>query len=125
MEWIPLSASVFNIINGMYASLISTSERNCDLRVCVCVCVHTSVCVCVCVSQEEEGVLYVRQQRLQSVGGFSLVLLHSLAHVACGEMDSDSGPAFQRTFFKVQHGHACTHTRTQTHMHTHAHTHTP
>ncbi|XP_031439943.1 uncharacterized protein si:dkey-103g5.4 [Clupea harengus] len=51
--------------------------------------------------QEEEGVLYVRQQRLQSVGGFSLVLLHSLAHVACGEMDSDSGPAFQRTFFKA------------------------
>ncbi|XP_048122972.1 uncharacterized protein si:dkey-103g5.4 [Alosa alosa] len=51
--------------------------------------------------QAEEEMLSVRQQRLQSVGGFSLVLLHCLAHIACGDMHSDNSPAFQRTFFKT------------------------
>ncbi|XP_062377906.1 uncharacterized protein si:dkey-103g5.4 [Sardina pilchardus] len=51
--------------------------------------------------QVEEEMLSVRQQRLQSVGGFSLVLLHCLAHIACGDMHSDTSPAFQRTFFKA------------------------
>ncbi|XP_063062403.1 uncharacterized protein LOC134455311, partial [Engraulis encrasicolus] len=45
-----------------------------------------------------EKTLYVRQQRLQSVGGFSLVLLHCLAHIACGDMHSDNTHTFTRTF---------------------------
>ncbi|KAL2085392.1 hypothetical protein ACEWY4_018712 [Coilia grayii] len=51
--------------------------------------------------KEEEGTLYVRMQRLQSVGGFSVVLLHCLAHIACGDMHSDSSHTFHRTFFKA------------------------
>ncbi|KAJ3590432.1 hypothetical protein NHX12_008383 [Muraenolepis orangiensis] len=49
---------------------------------------------------EAEERLFVRRQRLQSVGGFSLLLLHCLSHVAVGDMSSDSSPAFQRHFFK-------------------------
>ncbi|KAM3615726.1 uncharacterized protein V6R79_006907 [Siganus canaliculatus] len=51
--------------------------------------------------QEAEETLFVRRQRLQSVGGFSLLLIHSLSHIKIKHMDSDSGPAFQRLFFKI------------------------
>ncbi|XP_047191720.1 uncharacterized protein si:dkey-103g5.4 isoform X2 [Scophthalmus maximus] len=51
--------------------------------------------------QEAEEMLFVRRQRLQSVGGFSLLLLHCLSHVKIKDMSSDSSPAFQRIFFKV------------------------
>ncbi|XP_047451086.1 uncharacterized protein LOC125014093 [Mugil cephalus] len=51
--------------------------------------------------QEAEETLYVRRQRLQSVGGFSLLLLHCLSHVKVNDMSSDSSPAFQRLFFKA------------------------
>ncbi|XP_044059103.1 uncharacterized protein si:dkey-103g5.4 isoform X2 [Siniperca chuatsi] len=51
--------------------------------------------------QEAEGTLFVRRQRLQSVGGFSLLLLHCLSHVKMKDMSSDSSPAFQRLFFKT------------------------
>eukprot|EP00064_Thunnus_orientalis_P004272 superscaffoldBa00000385_g4283 len=49
---------------------------------------------------EAEEALFVRRQRLQSVGGFSLLLLHCLSHVKIKDMSSDSSPAFQRLFFK-------------------------
>ncbi|GLD57322.1 uncharacterized protein AKAME5_000956100 [Lates japonicus] len=51
--------------------------------------------------QEAEEMLFVRRQRLHSVGGFSLLLLHCLSHVKIKDMTSDSSPAFQRLFFKV------------------------
>ncbi|XP_030261233.1 uncharacterized protein LOC115574093 isoform X5 [Sparus aurata] len=51
--------------------------------------------------QEAEETLFVRRQRLQSVGGFSLLLLHCLSHVKIKDMSSDSSPAFQRLFFKI------------------------
>lgn len=50
--------------------------------------------------------LFVRRQRLQSAGGFSLLLLHCLCHVKVNDMNTDSSPAFQRLFYKV-------HTNTQ------------
>ncbi|CAL8351040.1 unnamed protein product [Lota lota] len=50
--------------------------------------------------QDAEERLFVRRQRLQSVGGFSLLLLHCMSHVSVGDMNSDSSPAFQRLFFK-------------------------
>ncbi|KAM7413322.1 hypothetical protein PAMA_020625 [Pampus argenteus] len=50
---------------------------------------------------EAEETLFVRRQRLQSVGGFSLLLLHCLSHIKIEDMRSDSSPAFQRIFFKV------------------------
>lgn len=45
--------------------------------------------------------LFIRRQRLQSLGGFSLLLLHCLSHVALQDMSGDSGPAFRRLFFRV------------------------
>ncbi|XP_064840268.1 uncharacterized protein si:dkey-103g5.4 [Oncorhynchus masou masou] len=51
--------------------------------------------------QEAEKTVFVRRQRLQSVGGFSLLLLHCLSHVAVGDMSVDSSPTFQRAFFKL------------------------
>ncbi|KAF7667131.1 hypothetical protein LDENG_00077930, partial [Lucifuga dentata] len=51
--------------------------------------------------QEAEETLFVRRQRLQSVGGFSLLLLHCLSHISVKDMSYDSNPAFQRLFFKV------------------------
>ncbi|CAB1347519.1 unnamed protein product, partial [Coregonus sp. 'balchen'] len=49
---------------------------------------------------EAEQTVFVRRQRLQSVGGFSLLLLHCLSHIAVGDMSVDSSPTFQRAFFK-------------------------
>ncbi|KAK1900668.1 ABC transporter G family member 28 [Dissostichus eleginoides] len=49
---------------------------------------------------EAEQTLFIRRQRLQSVGGFSLLLLHCLSHIKIKDMSSDSSPAFQRLFFK-------------------------
>ncbi|XP_072314346.1 uncharacterized protein [Eucyclogobius newberryi] len=51
--------------------------------------------------QEAEETLFVRRQRLQSVGGFSLLLLHCLCHIRLKDMTSDSSPTFQRLFFKA------------------------
>ncbi|XP_030633960.1 uncharacterized protein si:dkey-103g5.4 [Chanos chanos] len=51
--------------------------------------------------QEADETLYVRSERLQSVGGFSLLLLHCAAHISTGDMSDDSCPSFQRAFFKV------------------------
>ncbi|XP_061637986.1 uncharacterized protein si:dkey-103g5.4 isoform X9 [Phyllopteryx taeniolatus] len=51
--------------------------------------------------QEADETLFVRRQRLQSVGGFSLLLLHCLSHVATKDMSNDSAPAFGRLFCKV------------------------
>nr|XP_046246188.1 uncharacterized protein LOC124059852 [Scatophagus argus] len=51
--------------------------------------------------QEAEETLFVRRQRLQSVGGFSLLLHHCLSHVKIKDMSSDANPAFQRLFFKT------------------------
>ncbi|XP_041654027.1 uncharacterized protein si:dkey-103g5.4 [Cheilinus undulatus] len=51
--------------------------------------------------QEAEETLFVRRQRLQSVGGFSLLLLHCLSHIKVNDMSSDSSPHFQRLFYKT------------------------
>ncbi|XP_071353450.1 uncharacterized protein [Trachinotus anak] len=51
--------------------------------------------------QEAEEMLFVRRQRLHSVGGFSLLLLHCLSHVKVKDMSTDASPAFQRLFFNV------------------------
>ncbi|KAI2656226.1 Teneurin-4 [Labeo rohita] len=50
---------------------------------------------------EGQKTLFVRSQRLQSVGGLSLLLMHCAAHISTGQMSTDSTPAFQRAFFKV------------------------
>lgn len=54
-----------------------------------------------CLQQGSRRTLFIRRQRLQSAGGFSLLLLHCLSHVALRDMSCDSSPAFRRLFFRV------------------------
>nr|XP_061828831.1 uncharacterized protein LOC133614686 [Nerophis lumbriciformis] len=51
--------------------------------------------------QEADKTLFVRRQRLQSVGGFSLLLLHCLSHVAIKDLTTDYSPDFQRYYCQV------------------------
>ncbi|XP_018598255.2 uncharacterized protein LOC108928686 isoform X2 [Scleropages formosus] len=50
--------------------------------------------------QEAEKNLFVRRQRLWSEGGFSLLLLHCVSHIAVGNLCTDNTD-FQRVFFQV------------------------
>merc|ERR1712136_223017 len=45
--------------------------------------------------------LYVRTERLSSVGDFVMVVIHSMAHVAAKQMNDDTDPYFLRAFFKA------------------------
>lgn len=47
--------------------------------------------------------LCVRQERLESVGEYALVLAHALAHVHIGSMVADSDPAFMYEFHRCLH----------------------
>ncbi|XP_041098190.1 uncharacterized protein si:dkey-103g5.4 isoform X2 [Polyodon spathula] len=51
--------------------------------------------------QEAQKILFIRRQRLQSVGGFTLLLLHCVSHIAAGGMTSDSCPVFLRLFYQA------------------------
>ena len=44
-------------------------------------------------------ILYLRQERLQNVGEFVLVLVHSLSHINTGSFTSDSDPVFVKEFY--------------------------
>ena len=44
--------------------------------------------------------LYLRRDRLESVGEFVLVLVHTLSHVKVEDMMDDSDPAFVKEFYK-------------------------
>ena len=43
-------------------------------------------------------ILYVRTERMDNVGEFILVLVHCLAHIACGDLRDDSHPGFMKEF---------------------------
>ena len=45
-------------------------------------------------------ILYMRRDRLESVGDFILVLVHTLAHIKVENMIDDSDPAFVKEFYK-------------------------
>uniref|UniRef100_UPI00398E5B47 uncharacterized protein n=1 Tax=Pristiophorus japonicus TaxID=55135 RepID=UPI00398E5B47 len=45
--------------------------------------------------------LYIRQQRLASVGDFCLLLVHCLAHLTADELSDDSNPQFLKLFHQA------------------------
>lgn len=45
-------------------------------------------------------ILYMRRDRLESVGDFILVLVHTLAHIKVENMIDDSDPAFVKEFYR-------------------------
>ena len=45
-------------------------------------------------------ILYLRRDRLESVGEFVLVLVHALSHIKVKDMTDDADPAFVKEFYK-------------------------
>ncbi len=46
-------------------------------------------------------IIYIRLERLENVGEFLLVLVHTLAHIKAGSFESDSHHCFLREFFRA------------------------
>ena len=46
-------------------------------------------------------ILFVRQERMQSVGDFLVVIMHCLAHIKVDDLTDDQNPLFLREFYKV------------------------
>ena len=45
--------------------------------------------------------LYIRRERMTSVGDYVMIIIHCLAHVSVGSIEDDSEPLFLRAFYKV------------------------
>ncbi|XP_013391352.1 uncharacterized protein LOC106159584 [Lingula anatina] len=45
-------------------------------------------------------ILFIRAERLESVGDFIVVILHCLAHIKVGDLADDTNPLFLRQFYK-------------------------
>ena len=46
-------------------------------------------------------ILFVRRERMESVGEFILVVMHCLAHIKAGDLTDDANPLFLREFYQV------------------------
>jgi hypothetical protein len=46
-------------------------------------------------------IMFVRRERMESIGEFVVVILHTLAHIKVGDMTDDSNVLFLREFYKV------------------------
>lgn len=51
--------------------------------------------------QHAKKILFVRKERLESVGEFVMVVAHCLAHIKIEDLTDDSNPLFLREFYKV------------------------
>ena len=51
--------------------------------------------------EHSKKTLFVRKERLETVGEFVLVVLHCLAHIKNGNLTDDSDPLFLREFYSV------------------------
>ncbi|XP_072885617.1 uncharacterized protein [Hemitrygon akajei] len=51
--------------------------------------------------QHSQNTLFIRRQRLASVGDFSLLLVHCLAHLAAGQLSDDSDTLFLKFFHQA------------------------
>ena len=46
-------------------------------------------------------ILFIRKERLESIGEFILVIVHCLSHITINDLSDDSQPMFLRYFYKV------------------------
>lgn len=51
--------------------------------------------------ERSRRILFVRQERMESVGDFIVVVLHCMAHVKVDDLTDDNNPIFLREFYKV------------------------
>lgn len=52
--------------------------------------------------ENSRQILFVREERLDSVGDFVVVIMHCLSHVLVEDMSDDHNPLFLRAFYKVR-----------------------
>lgn len=52
-------------------------------------------------TQSSENTLFVGRECLASVGSFTLLLIHCLAHLTTGDFNQDSNPRFLGSFYEV------------------------
>ena len=53
--------------------------------------------------EQSKKVLFIRKERVESVGEFVTVIMHCLVHIKIGEMSDDSNPSFLREFYMVSY----------------------
>ncbi|XP_078608959.1 uncharacterized protein LOC144880579 isoform X5 [Branchiostoma floridae x Branchiostoma japonicum] len=51
--------------------------------------------------QSAKKILFIRKERMESVGEFVVVLLHCLAHIKVNDLADDNNPYFLREFYKA------------------------
>ena len=51
--------------------------------------------------EHSRQILFVREERLHSVGDFVVVIMHCLAHILANDLSDDQNPLFLRAFYKV------------------------
>ena len=51
--------------------------------------------------EHSRNILFVRKERMESVGEFVLVIMHCLAHLKVGDITDDTNPLFLREFYQV------------------------
>jgi len=51
--------------------------------------------------EHARNILFVRKERMDSIGEFVVLILHSMSHIKCGQMTDDASPQFLRQFYKV------------------------
>ena len=56
--------------------------------------------------QRARRILFVRSERVSSVGELVMVVIHCMAHIAVGQLEDDSDPYFLRAFYKVSMANA-------------------
>ncbi len=51
--------------------------------------------------QHAGKLLFIRKERMESVGEFVLVVMHCLAHIKAGDLTDDTNPLFLRAFYQA------------------------
>ncbi len=51
--------------------------------------------------EHSRRILFIRQERMESIGDFIVVVLHCMAHIKVDDLVDDNNPLFLREFYKV------------------------
>ena len=54
--------------------------------------------------EHAKKILFVRKERIDSIGEFVVLILHAMSHINIGEMTDDGNTLFLRQFYKVMIG---------------------
>ena len=52
--------------------------------------------------EHARNILFVRRERIDSIGEFVVLILHAMSHIKAGEMTDDGNAVFLRQFYKVR-----------------------